>query len=210
MSITSLSVFAQDSEIPDWVKNTAGWWADNTLSDQEYLDSIQYLINQDIIEIPVKHAVAVDSNLSDDQRVASVIVHYGGGDFQTPKTIYTYSEFQHLSSTVRTGNTNLFIDIPTTPTFYLSGLPSMDKKPVYQIVDEFVDPRQPPSLYTVTVDLVTAKGDIIQAWNYRQCGVLDYFIYLDSSKTSYRFSSSDEAEHREIIVWECAGYSLDV
>ena len=35
--------------IPIWVKNNAGWWATNTISDNEFISTIQFLVNQDII-----------------------------------------------------------------------------------------------------------------------------------------------------------------
>ena len=31
--------------IPDWVKNTAGWWANDKISEKEFLTGIEYLIN---------------------------------------------------------------------------------------------------------------------------------------------------------------------
>ena len=45
--------FAQEeSQIPDWVKNVAGWWATSDISEKEFLDGIEYLINNNIIYIP--------------------------------------------------------------------------------------------------------------------------------------------------------------
>ena len=37
--------------IPEWVKNSAGWWADNKISDTEFISSLQFLIKNDIIKI---------------------------------------------------------------------------------------------------------------------------------------------------------------
>ena len=41
-----------NAEVPDWVQNTAGWWAEGKISTDEYLASLQWLINQGIITIP--------------------------------------------------------------------------------------------------------------------------------------------------------------
>ncbi len=38
--------------IPKWVKNLGGWWSDGTISDQEFVTGIKYLIENDIISIP--------------------------------------------------------------------------------------------------------------------------------------------------------------
>ena len=35
--------------IPDWVKNTAGWWANDEISEKEFLTGIEYLINNNNI-----------------------------------------------------------------------------------------------------------------------------------------------------------------
>ena len=38
-------------EIPLWVKNTAGWWADGKIEDSEFLAGIQFLIKNKIIKL---------------------------------------------------------------------------------------------------------------------------------------------------------------
>ena len=43
---------AQDSEIPAWIKNNAGWWADGQIDDLSFLQGIQYLIKEGIMVIP--------------------------------------------------------------------------------------------------------------------------------------------------------------
>ncbi len=40
---------AQDTQIPNWIKNVAGWWADDIISETEFLTGIEYLINDNII-----------------------------------------------------------------------------------------------------------------------------------------------------------------
>ena len=52
ISITSISVFAQsNSNVPEWIKNNAGWWADGTLDDDSFLNGMKYLIENNIIQI---------------------------------------------------------------------------------------------------------------------------------------------------------------
>ena len=38
--------------IPDWVKNNAGWWADGSIDDSSFIQSLQFLIQEDILKIP--------------------------------------------------------------------------------------------------------------------------------------------------------------
>jgi len=42
---------AQDAQIPGWIKNVAGWWANDDISENEFLTGIEYLINNNIISL---------------------------------------------------------------------------------------------------------------------------------------------------------------
>ena len=43
--------FANSQSVPDWVKNTAGWWAHDAISETEFVNAIQFLVNEGIISI---------------------------------------------------------------------------------------------------------------------------------------------------------------
>ncbi|MCV0366298.1 MAG: peptidase [Nitrosopumilus sp.] len=49
--VTSATSFAY-AEVPSWVKNNAGWWANGTVSDTEFLTGIEFLIKDGIIAVP--------------------------------------------------------------------------------------------------------------------------------------------------------------
>ena len=40
-----------DTQIPSWIKNVAGWWANDEISGSEFLTGIEYLINNNIISL---------------------------------------------------------------------------------------------------------------------------------------------------------------
>nr|AIF11001.1 hypothetical protein [uncultured marine thaumarchaeote KM3_47_G11] len=40
---------AQDAQIPNWIKNIAGWWGTGEISENEFVTGIEYLINNNII-----------------------------------------------------------------------------------------------------------------------------------------------------------------
>jgi len=42
----------QRTEIPAWIRLTASWWAQNLISDNDFVGAMQFLINADIIKIP--------------------------------------------------------------------------------------------------------------------------------------------------------------
>jgi len=54
--IISAEVIRGESTVPDWIKNTAGWWASEQIPDAAFLQGIQYLIKEGIIvvEIPTE------------------------------------------------------------------------------------------------------------------------------------------------------------
>ena len=43
--------FSNAQSVPDWVKNTAGWWATDAISETEFVNAIEFLINDGIIEV---------------------------------------------------------------------------------------------------------------------------------------------------------------
>lgn len=45
------SSVADQSAVPVWIKNTAGWWADGLISDDEFLSAIEFLIKSDVIAV---------------------------------------------------------------------------------------------------------------------------------------------------------------
>jgi len=44
--------YANASTIPGWIKNTAGWWADDTITDSEFVKGIEFLIAEKILVVP--------------------------------------------------------------------------------------------------------------------------------------------------------------
>ena len=41
----------EDTQIPDWIKSVAGWWANDEISENEFLNGIEYLINNNVISM---------------------------------------------------------------------------------------------------------------------------------------------------------------
>ena len=54
ISITSVA-FSQNAEaqilIPDWIKNNAAWWAEGSVDDQTFLNAIEFLVENGIINV---------------------------------------------------------------------------------------------------------------------------------------------------------------
>ena len=48
----SLIPFSFSDGIPDWVKNNASWWSDRLISQSEFTNGLEFLINEGIIYVP--------------------------------------------------------------------------------------------------------------------------------------------------------------
>jgi len=67
-------IFSQtEIEIPIWVKNNAGWWADDLIGDTDFVSGIQYLITEGIMTIPV-----TQSGTSTSQEIPAWIKNNAG------------------------------------------------------------------------------------------------------------------------------------
>jgi hypothetical protein len=54
---------SSEDDVPAWVKNNAGWWAEGTISETEFLSGIEFLIKDGIISVP---PTTVSAESSDD------------------------------------------------------------------------------------------------------------------------------------------------
>jgi len=83
VSLLALSVFGlmvpnAFADVPDWVKNTAGWWAADAISETEFVNAIAYLaevgiiqlasLNQEINSCEFEH-IPVLINLNQQQKI---------------------------------------------------------------------------------------------------------------------------------------------
>jgi len=67
-------VSIDETSIPVWIKNNAGWWADGQIDDSSFLQGIQYLIQEGIMIIPPTET----TEASESQEVPSWIKNNAG------------------------------------------------------------------------------------------------------------------------------------
>ena len=39
------------TEIPDWIQNNAGWWSDSLITDEDFIEAMQWLVAEGVIQI---------------------------------------------------------------------------------------------------------------------------------------------------------------
>ncbi len=88
-----------DSSIPDWVKNNAKWYGEGRISEAEYISSLQYLINQGIlsIPIPITQVITASTPVSDAERAQSIVVRFSDGPLPSEVPFTTFSLFQPIT-----------------------------------------------------------------------------------------------------------------
>jgi len=64
----------EETQIPNWVKNVAGWWSNNDISEKEFLTGIEYLINNNIISIPFMPCGGAAAVAASDPTLAAKLI----------------------------------------------------------------------------------------------------------------------------------------
>ena len=63
VSLLSFTYAQTNSLIPSWIKNTASFWVDDQISDQEFLNALQFLVNEGILVIPSESDESLDTEV---------------------------------------------------------------------------------------------------------------------------------------------------
>jgi len=56
---------ASGESVPNWVKNTAGWWATDSISEKEFVNAIEFLVNDDIIQVDTTQSTTTSRGIPD-------------------------------------------------------------------------------------------------------------------------------------------------
>jgi len=148
---------------------------------------------------------------SDDQRAMSYVVTFSGGTLivEEMEPIYTISKFKHLSKI--TGDTILLPDKTTDrPQFALEALPSLDKKPYYAMIKNWIIGSPLETNFDVRVDILAGNGQTIQSWVYTNCALVDYYTYLSENLVVFSFHEKFEPEIRERASYDCGNLVFEV
>jgi len=148
---------------------------------------------------------------SDDQRAMSFTVNFSGASLTTDQMepIYTFSKFKHLSKVT---DATIVLPEKTTdrPQFILESLPSLDKKPYYKMLTEWIAGTPQAIRFDVRVDVVAGNGETIQSWVYKECNAVDYYTFLSESLGVFAFHQKFESEIREKASYDCLGFKIEV
>ncbi len=203
-----------ESSIPDWAKNNARWYSEGRISEAEYISSLQYLINQGIlsIPIPITQVIAASTPVSDAERAQSIVVRFSDGPMPTEIPFTTFSLFQPITQREKFVHENAYV-IGDKPQFILQSLPSKDKAALYAAIDrEYFAKAGSVTMtrFDVAIDILAGDGSLIQTWQYKKCQVYAYGTFLQEVRNFYQFSGQLHSEYRDKIIVECSGVRLQV
>ena len=107
---SSFTISYSEKVIPDWVKNTAGWWSDDQISEQEFVSAIEFLIEINVIDLNnfpqnvisnllTWDEIVNDAKFANDGSLKIKEIHFGDSD------IMLTTKFDAMS--------NNFLDVTT-------------------------------------------------------------------------------------------------
>jgi len=208
----SITASAANTSVPDWVKNNAKWWSEGSITETDYIKSLEFLITQGIIQIPIPitEVTAAQTALSDDERAQSFVVHFSDGLIEKPITIHTFVKFEATSSQNKESELYSFpiYKFEDSAEFLLESLPSVDKQDVYRGIDKWMRKSAPVTPFDVDIDVMSGDGRVIQTWAYQKCEPTAYGTFLQDVIFYYQFVDQDKSEIRERVIFYCAGVSL--
>jgi len=210
----SITASAADSVLPDWIKNNAKWWSEGSISDADYVKSLEFLINNGIIDVPIPIAevTAAQTMYSEEERAQSFRVTISNIITPLPVHFFEKFEFNMLSNVneilaVDRGRIYEFRD--DNPKFFLESLPSADKKPFYDFIADWMDRGIVLNEFDVDVDVLDGTGAVIQTWAFTKCGITGYGTYLHDTIFIYSYSGIEDSEIRDRANFSCVGVHLE-
>ena len=205
----SITASAADSAIPEWIKNNAKWWSEGSISEGDYIKSLEYLITNGILQIPIPIAItevtAAQTALTEEERAQYFVVHFSDGLISKPVTIDTFISFEATSS--KTLQSELYYS-PTykfgdPAEFMLESMPSLDKQEMYEGINRWMTSNTFAQPFDVDIDVLSGDGQIIQTWAYKRCEPTAYGTFVQDLIFYYQFVDQEKSEIRDRVTFTC-------
>ena len=207
-SFMILNADGESNVIPNWIKNTAQWWSQDQISETEYIATLQYLIDNEIIAVdfPINSVLATNVAIPNEQRAQSFEVTVESRQYNFEETFYTFVQF--INRNEASGQpSGVLSSLPKNPEFLLGSLPSSDKMILYEHIERTLEPGAQIDLLELDVHVSVLSGDgkVMQIWEYEECSLADYVAFLNFDKEEFRWSGEEDSEIRELFFFECRG-----
>jgi len=134
--------------------------------------------------------------LQEDDRVMFITVTItDASDINIPPKVFTLSSF--IPSDEKTK-------------FTFSSLPSKDKESFYKdVLSKYLNPGKDPTPFDGKIEFFSSDGSIIQTWDYENCEITDYSIYLKNDNGILNYIKFFGSEIRDDVTVECVGFRFN-
>ena len=172
---------AEAAGVPAWVKNNAGWWADGTIGDSDFITGIQYLIEEGIITIPsttrsastsdtipdwVKNNAGwwADGTIADSDFITGIQYLIEEGIITIPSTTRSASTSDAIPDCVK-NNAGWWSDGTISENDFLNGIQYLIKMGIMQVsstavTDDMSSPSQYQSTSSESKESQTSSGEL--------------------------------------------------
>jgi len=147
---------------------------------------------------------------SENDRAMYFVARFSEGLIQYTEIVksnfFKFTPFKEQSIQIVPENT-----LPNKPPlrFLLETLPSKENIRYYQAIDDYFQTDSPLfKRFDVSIDVVSGDGTVLQTWEYRNCDLEDYVVYLQDNIIYNRFHGEMGPEIRERSIFLCGGLSL--
>jgi len=90
-------IIEKDIVIPSWIKNNAGWWAENSISDSDFLYGIKFLVENNIIQfqsdVDYEKSKNIEKHLLDWDTIVNDSKYANDGSIRLQKTFFDYVNY---------------------------------------------------------------------------------------------------------------------
>jgi len=214
--ITISSSWAEESVIPSWIKNNAGWWASGMITEDEFLKGIEYLINENIILIDTTtdEKAYIPTDTSDTKRVPDWVKNNAGwwagdviGDSDFLNGIkylinkgiilVSVSDNQKESSTIEVPDSATAIEVPDSVMFFEGVMISNYWK--------FLKDLPSPTLIPLGYNMKLPNGNIVTSV-FDVYGIRNDFTVVGNSvvwnTVVFGLNPSLMENYNEIAMWD--------
>ena len=160
LAVGLVSVSA-DSLVPQWIQNTALWYGQGNISEQEFLDSIAYLINNNILFLDKQEKTEVldPTIVSDDVIVTKPRINQCSVLYQAYKNV---GKVQFISKYEHVTFINTCVKLYQDPVWKYQGDDRIEKlNEKFIQLDQKIKEEKPKLSYEPSV-MITSKTDIGQ------------------------------------------------
>ena len=208
----SLTAFAENSLVPEWIKNNAKWWSEGSISEADYLSSLEYLITKGIIQVPITvyEVTAQQTLATEDERAQFFVVTFHEGLIYEDVVINSFQKFEAISSANKNSPPYQFplYEFGDQPAFLLEGLPTSENKMLYEGLDNWLTGGGTQNPFDVDIDVIAGDGSTILTWEYRECEPTAFGTFLQDVVFYYQYVDQDKAEIHERVIFDCLGVHL--